>query len=62
MKKSLYTFIFLLCIGTLFSQEQKTIIGHIKDAQTGNPIAYATVSYELTNTQGQSSHQAGYST
>jgi len=48
MKKSLYTFLLLFCVGVLFSQEQKTIIGHIKDAQTGDPIAYATISYEYS--------------
>ena len=59
MKKIYIALLFLLHIGILFSQEQKTIIGHIKDVQTGSPIAYATVSYELVNTQGTISNDVG---
>lgn len=58
--KNIYIILFFLFqIGVLFSQEQKTIIGHIKDVQTGNLIAYATVSYELAGIQGTISNDVG---
>ena len=59
MKNIFSALLLLLYTGLLFAQETITFNGTIKEAATGHPIAYATVSYKSAGTHGTISNDAG---